>query len=152
MSKTLLKITVPAIPVGQPRMRAMSRGGHAKLYTPRLIKSSDGTKRIHPIHDFKATIKHVASGWFSGAPLRGPLRVDVICVFPRHSAKVWKSKPMPRYPHVQKPDRDNVDKAVLDALKGIVFADDCQVCAGSIEKWHAAGDEQPHVEIVVSEL
>jgi Holliday junction resolvase RusA-like endonuclease len=38
---------------------------------------------------------------------------------------------MPRLPHTSKPDRDNLDKAVMDALKGIAWIDD--------------GDEQPHV-------
>ncbi len=54
--------------------------------------------------------------------------------------------------HTGRPDRDNLDKAVLDAMKGLIFRDDAQVCAGTIEKWIAAGDEQPHVTIVIEEL
>lgn len=144
-----MRLIIPAIPVAQPRVRASAFAGHARVFTPTVVKSADGSKKPHPIHAFKATLRMVAAEHYTDAPLIGPVRVDVVCVFPRPANKVWKSKPMPRYPHTSKPDRDNLDKAILDALKGIVLTDDAQVCAGSIEKWVAAGDEQPHVEIEV---
>ena len=34
-----------------------------------------------------------------------------------------------------KPDRDNLDKAVLGAIGKRLWKDDGQVCAGTIEKW-----------------
>ena len=145
-------IYVPAIPVAQPRVKAGAFGGKARVWTPTTIRKSDGTKKSHPIVEFKATIRMAAAEIWKLAPLTGPLRIDVCAVFPRTQAQVWKTRPMPRLPHEKKPDRDNVDKAVLDALKGIVFADDCQACVGLIEKWVAAGDEQPHVKITVSRL
>lgn len=144
---------IAAIPVAQPRVRATTRGGHAAVYNPESIKNPvTGERKPHPIVLFKATLKHFASRHFKGAPMRGPLRIDCTFVFPRPKGMMWKKKPMPRERHVGKPDRDNVDKAVLDALKGIVFADDNQVCDGRIQKWYAAGDEQAHVELVISEL
>jgi Holliday junction resolvase RusA-like endonuclease len=73
-------------------------------------------------------------------------------VFPRTKSQIWKSRPMPRIWHAKKPDRDNCDKAVLDALSGLLWLDDSQVCSGTIEKWIAAGDEQPHVVVTVTEL
>ena len=143
-----IEFTVPGVPVAQPRVKATVRGAHAGVYTP--TKTSTG--KSNGVAEFKALVKLVASQAFDGSPMTGPLRVDLICVFPRHSNKFWKSKPMPRYRHVQKPDRDNLDKGCLDALKGILWVDDCQVCSGSINKWHAAGDEQPHVVISVREI
>lgn len=59
---------------------------------------------------------------------------------------------MPRLPHAKKPDRDNLDKAYLDALRGLLWIDDAQICDGRIEKWIAAGDEQPHVLITVTPI
>jgi Holliday junction resolvase RusA-like endonuclease len=59
---------------------------------------------------------------------------------------------MPRTYHAKKPDRDNLDKAVMDALKGLAWIDDSQVCDGRIIKLIAAGDEQPHVEIRIISL
>jgi Holliday junction resolvase RusA-like endonuclease len=132
-------------------VRATAFAGHARVYTPQTLGKGD-TKRPHPIHAFKATLRMVAEQSYTGPPLSGPLRMDLLLVFPRQSAKVWKTKPMPRYRHYIKPDRDNCEKAVLDALKGLVFVDDCQVCAGEPEKWHAAGDEQPHCEITITQL
>ena len=78
--------------------------------------------------------------------------MDVEFVFPRPGVMVWKKKPMPRVRHTKKPDRDNLEKALMDALKGIVWIDDAQVCDGSIRKWIAAGDEQPGVHVVIRQL
>ena len=89
---------------------------------------------------------------YDGPPLDAPLRVDCTFVFPRTKQQIWKSKPMPRLPHTKKPDRDNCDKAVLDALSGLLWIDDCQVCQGSLEKVIAAGDEQPHVRVRVQRV
>lgn len=145
LSGTALRIvfTIPGSPVAQPRPRATVRAGHAAVYE---------AKKTHPIHAFKALAKLTASQSHRGAPLSGPIRVDAVFVFPRPQSMIWKTRPMPRERHAKKPDRDNCDKALLDSLKGIIFADDCQACAGTIEKWIAAGNEQPHVLVTVTEL
>ena len=59
---------------------------------------------------------------------------------------------MPRLPHHVKPDRDNLDKVVLDALTGLLWRDDCQVSDGRLTKMYATGNEEPHVEINVERL
>lgn len=146
-----ITFTVPAVPVAQPRSRVTSIHGHARAYEPRTVKRATGNQP-HPIAEFKAAVKYAASQAYSGAPLEGPLRVDVVFVFPRPSALRWKTKPMPRIQHISKPDRDNLDKAVLDSLKGLVWIDDCQACDGRIQKWIAAGDEQPHVEVTIEQV
>lgn len=144
-----LELYIPSVPVAQPRVKASSFGGNTKVYTPTTVKQSDGTRKPHPIVLFKATVRLVASQKYTLPPLDEPLSIDCEFVFPRQKCKVWKRQPMPRYRHTTKPDRDNLDKAVLDALKGIVFVDDCQVCDGVVRKWHASGDEQPHCRIVI---
>jgi Holliday junction resolvase RusA-like endonuclease len=48
-------------------------------------------------------------------------------------------------PHRQKPDRDNVDKAVLDAL----FAQDCTVSDGTLRKRWDDG-RGPRIEITIT--
>lgn len=139
----LIAFTVPSVPVAQPRQRhrVLHLGGRtiAQNYTP--------TKS--PVNEFKATIKLACSAAYNGPPLEGPLRVDVVAVFPRPKSMTKKRGPNPRVPHTKKPDRDNLDKAVLDALKGLLFVDDCQAWCGEVTKWIAAGDEQPHVTIAV---
>lgn len=142
-----ITITVPAIPMAQPRQKQ------------RVVKTKAGkvfaqnyTPRDAPVMNFKATVRMAAAAAYQGPPLDGPLRCDAVFVFPRTSAQVWKTKPMPRLWHWKKPDRDNIDKAIMDALSGLVWVDDAQVCDGRIRKVIASGDEQPHVEITITPL
>ncbi len=147
-----IQLFIPTIPAGQPRVKATNRGGHAAVYQPTTVKKSDGTRKAHPASDMKAAIRSELSRKYSGAPMEGPMRVDIVAVFPRPKSMLWKTKPMPRVPHTAKPDRDNLDKGILDSLSKFAFNDDAQVCQGSIEKWIAAGDEQPHLEIRISQF
>ena len=144
-----LELKIPAVPVAQPRARAVNAGKHARMHSVQTIKAADGTRRPHPILAFKATVRIAASQAYTGPPLDCPVRIDCLFVMPRPKRLIWKTKPMPRVPHVTKPDRDNLDKAVLDALKGTILVDDCIAFAGTIEKWIAAGDEQPHAVITI---
>jgi Holliday junction resolvase RusA-like endonuclease len=106
----------------------------------------------HPVAAFKATVRYAFQQEYTGAPLQGPLDCSITFVLPRPQSMVWKTRDMPRARHAKKPDRDNLDKAVMDALKGIAWIDDAQVCDGRIQKWIAAGDEQPHAVITIRQL
>jgi len=132
-------IQVTSVPVAQPRPRATAAGRHARVYNP-----------PGPVDAFKACVRLAAAQAFDGPPLSGPLRVDAEFVFPRTKSQFWKRKPMPRMLHAKKPDRDNLDKSVLDALNGLLWIDDAQVCDGRITKVIAAGDEQAGVTITVT--
>jgi len=147
-----IEFTVPGVPVSQPRVKFSTRGGFAKAYTPTSTKQADGSKKSNGVAEFKSLVKLCARQAYQGVPLDMPVRVDCRWVFPREKGKVWKNKPMPRYPHVVKPDRDNLDKMILDSLVGVVLADDNCVCAGYLEKWRASGDEQPHVVVTITKL
>jgi len=59
---------------------------------------------------------------------------------------------MPRTLCSKRPDLDNLSKAVLDAMNGIVYVDDGLVCVKLARKWYAAGDEPAHLEIIVKKL
>lgn len=136
-----IRIYVPASPVPQPRARTTSINGKPRMYE---------AKKEHAIHTFKSTCRLAARQAYSGAPLEGPLEVTMLFVFPRPARLRWKSKPMPREPHtLDRGDVDNLIKATLDALNGQTFRDDAQVYRVAAEKWIAAGDEQPHVQIVI---
>lgn len=138
----MIEIVVPSIPVAKPRPRSTSVNGFARTYTP------VGGK----VGSFIASVRLSASQVWNGPPLEGPLRVDCTFVFPRPKNRTWKNKPMPREWKVTKPDRDNLDKQILDALNGLLWRDDAQVVDGRLTKQIAAGDEQPHVVIRVQEL
>lgn len=49
----------------------------------------------------------------------------------------------------RKPDVDNIEKAVLDALNGIAYKDDSRVCRTSCAKFYGA---EPRLEIKMKEV
>jgi Holliday junction resolvase RusA-like endonuclease len=138
--ENMITLIIPGEPIAQPRAKATTIGNHARMYTP--------TK--NGISVYKAEIRMVAAQHYSGPPLDCPVRIDNTWVFTRPGRLVWKTKPMPRLPHTSLRDRDNLDKAVLDALTGVMLKNDKIVYSGRVQKFYAAGDEQPHTEIVIS--
>lgn len=68
----------------------------------------------------------------SGCPMmHGPvkLKVDVFRALPASAPKRVIGEP-----DTLKPDADNVAKAVMDALSGVAYADDAQVCELIVKK------------------
>ncbi|MCA9233369.1 MAG: RusA family crossover junction endodeoxyribonuclease [Planctomycetales bacterium] len=135
-----ISFTIPAVPIAQPRHRIGKVDGKAMAF---------GAKMTHPIHAFKATVILAAREAYDGPPLQGPLRVDLLFAMPRPKVKVWKSKPMPREWHAKKPDKDNLEKGVVDALTKLLWKDDSQISMGTTIKVICSGDEQPFVRVEV---
>lgn len=99
----------------------------------------------HPENSkFEAVVRELAAQHFP-APLLGPVRVEIVATFaPPQSWSKRKVVDHLHRPHTQKPDRDNLEKAVLDGLNRIAFADDAQVADGRTRKvWG------PHAQTVV---
>lgn len=115
------------------------------------IKQADGTRKPHPIVAYKATVKHAASEAVT-QPLEGPVAMFVTYILPRPKGKIWKRKRMIREYHTSKPDLDNLDKGTMDALKGLAWRDDAQVCMLDSRKFIASGEESPRVLIEINEL
>lgn len=123
-------------PVGQPRHRVSTIGGHARMYLPSK----------HPVHGFKAAIR-AAFGQRSSHS--DGVSIVVTAWFARPKSNIWKTKPMPAYRHIKKPDADNILKAVLDALNKWAWFDDAQVCGATVEKWVCDGASSPRCEIII---
>lgn len=109
-------------PKGQPRARAFVRGNRAAVYDP---GTAEGWKS-----SIAMACKDIENARFSGA-----LRADLTFYMPRPKAHFRTNgclKPSAPFAlHTQKPDKDNLEKAVLDALTGIgAWGDDAQVCSG----------------------
>jgi crossover junction endodeoxyribonuclease RusA len=125
------------LPKPQPRAKARAFGKFAQVYNP---KTSD---------DWKMIVRNEArAAWEQSGnetPWEGPLRVDLTFCFPRpksHFRANGELKPNAPTWHTTKPDRDNSDKAVLDALTNLgIWHDDKQVCDGRIVKqyWTSPG-------------
>lgn len=141
-----LEFFVAGLPKAQPRAKARAFAGHAQTYNP---KTADDWKMIVRNEAAKAWDATHTPAW------EGPIRVDLTFYFPRpkahfraggalkDTAPIW---------HTTKPDRDNSDKAVLDALTNLgIWQDDKQVCSGMIEKRYSTPPGLPGCRIQISE-
>lgn len=133
-----LSFFIPGKPIAQPRVRACRRGAHAGVYDP---GTADGWRECVMIAAKEALKPHAARPLFTG-----PVCVHLQFVFPRPKAhfnsKGTALKASAPLWHTQKPDRDNLEKAVNDSLSNIeVWKDDTQVCDGTISKRFAAANE-----------
>ncbi len=136
----VLRITVPAVPVAQPRQRHAVIGGHVRNYTPAK----------HPVQDFKATLRMAAQE--TGLPpsvLEGPIEFEAMFYLPRPKRLMRKKDPEGPIPHSSKPDRDNLEKSTVDALNGLVWRDDAQIYDGRVSKWYCEKNGRPRVELVI---
>jgi Holliday junction resolvase RusA-like endonuclease len=133
--------TIPAIPIAQPRPRAVAVNGRARVF---------GAPKAHAVHAFKATCRMAFE--LSSPPnvLFGALAIEMVFVLPR--PKLPKKLGTHRLPHAKRPDFDNLEKSVVDALTGLAWNDDAQLCDVRTMKWVAAADEVPHVEITIRRL
>lgn len=114
-----ITFTVPGPPVPQPRPRFASRGNFTQAYTPKR----------HKIHAFRQAVALAAKA--AGAKVQaGPVHVVIDAVFVRPKSHARMKAP----PALPLADVDNVAKGVLDALKGIAWADDKQVGRLVVEK------------------
>jgi Holliday junction resolvase RusA-like endonuclease len=85
-------------------------------------------------------------------PLEGPLQLDLVFIMPRPEswsrAKATAALSGVAWP-TGKPDTDNLVKLVQDALNGVFWLDDAQVCVGSQRKVYGAS---PRTEVRITEL
>lgn len=98
---------------------------------------------------------------FSIAPIgKGiPLRFGCYFIMPRPKGhygtgrNAGKLKPSAPVNHVIKPDTTKLLRAVEDALTGIMWHDDCQVCNQSaVKRYPTEGHPEPGVYVTVSTL
>ncbi len=128
-------------PVGKGRPRATSRGGFVRMYTDAKTLG------------FEAAVADEARIAMSNFELFDtPMQLQLSAYYP--IPKSWSKKKRQLavdgeiYPQV-KPDLDNVMKAVLDALNGVVYADDSQVINLVATKRYST---DPRVEVYVHEV
>lgn len=132
---------VDGVPKAQPRAKATRRGSHAAVYDP---GTADG---------WKALVAHASIEHRPRQPLAGPVSVAIDLYFPRPKRLLRRCDPDGLVRHVAKPDRDNCEKAILDALTNAGWwCDDAQVCAGQVRKWYHRRDGRPGAQIVIEEL
>jgi len=127
--------TVPGKPFAKQRPRFSRKSGRA--FTPKETVS------------FEQTVAAIAAQHFP-QPIAGPVRVDILAVFEMPAS--WSQKKRDAHddhPHTQRPDLDNIAKAITDGLNRIAFADDSQIALLRVRKmWSTTA----HTEITVVPL
>ncbi len=139
----LIRFGVDGIPKAQPRPRAFARKFPSGVVAARVYDA--GTAE-----GWKSLIAEAARPHRPAAPLEGPIRLDVDFFFPRPQSLNRKKDPDDEIPHTVKPDRDNLEKALLDCLKTIgVLKDDCQVCCGEVRKFYVRKGGRPGALVTI---
>lgn len=125
-------------PVPQPRA-GPGRGGHMIM-----------ARAAHAIRGWRQTLKMMAQSAMLGkVPASGPLRMEILFLFPRPLRLREIHNIDAVVLHAQTPDWDNVGKAVSDAFKGVVWIDDGQVSTVYLRKRFAQVNEAPGVVVRV---
>lgn len=100
---------------------------------------------------WKADVVRAGESMRPAEPLSGPVRVDIDFFLPRPKRLMRRRDPDGPVPAIGKPDRDNLDKAVLDALKNDGWLrDDGQVWSGEPRKWYHAKAGHPGAIVAVT--
>ncbi len=131
--KTSLSFFVPGQPIAQPRHRVSGKHRY-------IAPLKDG--RPHPIHAWKELIALTAKQqeW---EIVKMPDGIIMSLYFILKRPKGNK-----RQYHTTKPDRDNLMKAVKDALEGIIYENDSQSFSGIISKqYEDRAENEPGVTI-----
>ena len=83
----------------------------------------------------------------AGPLLEGAVGLTIRAFFPFPKSTAKKVVALDEaVPHVKKPDSDNVSKLVCDALNGIAWRDDAQVCDLQVRKRYS---RVPRIEIEI---
>lgn len=134
MNKSIT-LHVTGKPRAQPRGRfvhgsVVSTTGHAKGWKELIVAEARRASVAYMCGD-----DIMQDNWINGT-----LRIDIDWYFETDKKELWNTA------HPQKPDRDNLDKLVLDAItKSGLIKDDKQAAQGMLAKWWA-----PHAGVVIT--
>ena len=127
-------------PVEQARPRATRYGRSIRVYDPPKVSK------------YKKQLSQLARSQYKGEPLDGAIEVEI--TFYRQVQKSLSKKERARrlsgeHRPTVKPDLDNYIKSTLDALNGILWADDARIVDLHAHKYYS---DRPRIEITVREL
>jgi Holliday junction resolvase RusA-like endonuclease len=153
----IIEFTVIGLPYGQPRTRARyvppaqakvgktRMRGFVHMYTPKGVKGGAA--------EWRNAVKEaaMAAEGFPETPWLGPVTVRFTYYLKRpQDLQNQKKSPSGCIRHFMKPDGDNLEKLILDALtQAQLWRDDCQVCDWSGHKRWAEKDGRARLEAQV---
>lgn len=127
-----VSLCLPGLPIAQPRGRyVVLPNGRPRPIVP----------KEHPVHAYRQGLALLARQAMGAAlPYREPVCVHLLFIFPPN--KESRAAGVPEW-HRDTPDLDNLEKAVLDSIRGIIYRDDRQVVHCTKQKRRAGSQEKP---------
>lgn len=124
-----ISFIVPGNPQGKARPRVCRANGKSITYTPR--------KTVEYERLIRASYSSISKFKFEK---NIPLEISILALFPlpKNSSKKFVNAALNNeiYP-TKKPDCDNITKVICDALNGVAYYDDSQICKVYFEKKYA---------------
>jgi len=140
-----ISFTVYGSPIVQPRQRHRIVSGAkpwVQNYTPRTGTSVQ----------WKSDVKNIAIASRSGGIWDGPVEMVVLFYMPRPKNLYRKKDPSGPVISDKRPDLDNLIKSVTDALSGVLYRDDGQICYASAVKLYHEKEGRPRAEITLRQV
>jgi Holliday junction resolvase RusA-like endonuclease len=139
-----LRLLIVGEPKNKQHARVGVRNGKIMMFQP---------KQVHEYSAFASAqaLKQLPKGYVLPAN-DTPLGVEIRIFWPM--PKSWSRRKREEYLDTlkcTKPDADNLAKAILDPLSGIVWVDDCQVHLRGVYRWWC-DIEEVTVEMIVQEI
>lgn len=105
----------------------------------------------HRTGKWKRLVRGCAALAGISAPLEGPVALTLDA---RYASRSPPLRLHPRPPEwlTRRPDVDNLVKAVMDALNGLAWADDAQVCLLTVRKMRVSQGERARVVVAIAAL
>lgn len=133
--------TITGVPKAKGRPKFARMGNYVRTYTPKDTIVYENLVKL----EYERQCEDM---YFDDSPLRAML----IAYFPiPKSISKRKREEMNAgvIKHDKKPDCDNLAKSILDALNGIAFNDDSQICVLTVHKLYS---DEPRVDVTIETL
>lgn len=140
LSNKVVNFTIPGKPFAKQRPRVSSRGRFSTIYTPKETIA------------YENLVKCSYYQSVGEKKLQGPINATIKGTFPIPKSVSKKQRDYMvnnEVLYTKKPDCDNMAKICLDALNGIAYDDDSQVCELFTKKVYG---ENPKVDITLREI
>lgn len=136
-----MKIIIPGVPAGKGRPKFSTVNGHAVAYTPKKTANYENLVKL--------AYQEQAGSMFEPSD---QLRAEIKAFFPIPKSTTKRKRAEMQAGgilHTKKPDADNIAKAILDALNGVAYYDDAQVCELFVKKLYS---DQPRAELTLNRV
>lgn len=135
-----INFEVEGKPFGKQRPRVIHRGGFSRAYTPPETVA------------YEKKVKNSYENIAKNIQMNKPIEANIIGIFPVPKSISNKKRNYlinNKIHHISKPDCDNIAKSILDALNGVAYKDDSQICKLSVEKYYG---KVPKVIVSLKEI